>query len=127
MHMGHNATWAIWLVYSIGAALHVLLQADATARAKNNPLMTWVAVIKQNAIRMAARTFVGTLLFAYVWSNPTSIKDVLGHVGVTFGPQMDWLVALPMSWPLAGLYGFFTDTILAFIPGLKNALPEVTE
>lgn len=118
-------TLFIWTVYFIGQCFHILLQADAVARSKNNPISTRWGVIRQNAIAMAARVFVCWLLFVLIWDNPTALSGFFEWIGISISPRMQEILNLPMNVPLAGVYGMFSDSLLGYIPFMKNALPKI--
>ena len=115
----------IAVFFFIGFLLHVGLQVDAIARSKNNPANTHWAVVKQNSITLAARFFVSFLIFLYVWGNPSTLPTIIGYFGITLSPNAIAIMTLPMSPEVAGMEGFFVDSLLAFVPFLKNALPQI--
>jgi hypothetical protein len=111
--------------FIVGFLIHAGLQVNAIAKAKNNPLNTEWAVIKQNWITLAARFFVSLLLFIYVWNNPSTLPTVIWYFGVTLSANTIAILTLPMSPEVAGIMGFSVDSLLAYIPYLKNALPPI--
>lgn len=120
-----NYHFFILVMFVVGYLIHMLLQADSIARAANNPLNTKFAVIKQNWPRMLARLFVSFLLFAWAWKNPSAVPSVLGFFGVTISANATAILTIPISPPVAGIFGFAVDSLLAYVPLLKNALPPV--
>jgi len=112
-------------LFVVGYLLHAGLQVDAIARAKNNPLNSRMHVIAQNWIRMAARLFVSLMLFLWAWHNPSLVPTLLGYFGISLGAGAVAILTIPMSPPVSGIFGFASDSLLAYIPILKNALPAV--
>lgn len=50
---------------------------------------------------------------------------ILGYFGITLSPNAIAIMTLPMSPPVAGIMGFAVDSLLAYVPILKNALPAI--
>lgn len=115
------------VMYFIGQALHIALQADAVVRAKNNTTATYGSFLRMNAIRLAWRMFVCTLIFVFWWNNPTTIVDLFGYIGWSIPERIAHFLSLPMSGATAGFFGLGCDSVLSFIPGLKNLVPKVDE
>lgn len=117
--------YTIIILFVIGYMLHVGLQVDAIARAKNNPLNLRRQILKQNGIRLAARFFASLLIFFGVWKNPSLIPTIFSYAGINLNATATAILTLPMSGPLAGMMGLGVDSILAYIPGLKNIVPAI--
>jgi|SRR5215469_12966319 len=118
----HHA-WLIWLLYLVGAALHVVLQVNDIA-AKNK--WTRRAVIETIGPAVAFRTFFSAMIFGLIWHYPTIISDVLKAMHVNIGQDETEVFAVPMNNFIAGIYGLGLDVLLGYIPGLKSWLPDVT-
>ena len=116
---------SILILFVIGYLLHAGLQIDAIVRAKGAPPKGRLKIIEQNWIRLASRLFVSLMIFLYVWRNPSAIPALLGYFGISLGDTAIAILTLPMSPPIAGMFGFFADSALAFIPWLKNAVPPI--
>jgi len=122
---------AIVLLFALGYLLHAALEIDKIARA--NPPTTgfkaWLAaraqIFLQNWIRLAARFFISVCLFLYLWHNPAAVPSLLASLGVTLGTTGTAILTLPIVPPIAGIFGFFADSLLGYLPFLKNALPPV--
>ena len=117
----HHA-WLIWILYFVGAALHVALQVDDIAR-KNN----WkrIDVIQAIGTAVAYRAFASAMIFGLIWHYPLLISSALKAVGINIGPDEAEVLAIPMNNFIAGLYGLGLDSVLGYIPGLKSWLPGV--
>jgi hypothetical protein len=118
----HHA-WLIWLLYVVGAALHVTLQVSDIA-AKNG----WKrrAVLKAIWPAVAFRAFWSAMIFGLIWYYPLAISGALKAVGINIGQDEAEVLAIPMNNFIAGLYGLMLDSLLGYIPGLKSWLPNVT-
>lgn len=116
--------YSILVFFMIGWMIHAALQIDAVARAKNNPTNSRVGVVAQNWIRLLARFFVALMIFSWFWHNPSAVPGLLQALGITLGTTAAAVLTLPISQPVAGMFGFFGDSALAYIPILKNALPD---
>src|SRR5208282_3958091 len=117
--------YSIESFFLIGYLVHAGLQIDAIARAKNNPINLRRKVIEQNWIRLSARFFVSLMIFLYVWHNPSMVPSVIGFFGIQLSTNAIAILTLPMSPPVSGVMGFAADSLLAYIPLLKNALPPI--
>ena len=116
--------YSILVFFVIGWMIHAALQIDAVARAKNNPTNSRVGVVAQNWIRLLGRFFVALMIFSWFWHNPSAVPGLLQALGITLGTTAAAVLTLPISQPVAGMFGFFGDSALAYIPVLKNALPD---
>ncbi len=109
----------IMVFFVVGYMLHALAQVDAIARSQNNAATSRIAIIGENWIRLACRFFISLLAFLFVWYHP----ELITYLGVSPSSTISTILALPMSAPVAGAFGFAVDSLLAFIPGLKNFVP----
>ena len=117
--------FSIFLLFAIGYLIHAGLQVDAVARARNNPLNSRFDIIGQNWIRLVARFFISLMLFLGLWHNPGMIPSALGYVGMYASPGLVAFITLPIVPWTSGIFGFCADTVLTYLPVLKNALPAV--
>ncbi len=117
--------YSILVFFVIGYILHVGLQADSIVRSKENIVTSRWFVVQQNAWRLAARFFYALCIFIFFWRNPSMIPAALAYLGYTPGPTIMAILTLPMSPPISGMLGFNIDSLLAFIPKLKNVLPAI--
>lgn len=118
----HHA-WLIWLLYFVGAGLHIVLQVNDIA-AKNS--WTRTNVLKAIGASVAFRTFFATMLFGLVWYYPLLISNALALFGHPVSADEASVLAIPMNNFIAGIYGASFDSLLGYIPGLKSWLPSVT-
>lgn len=116
---------AIVSMFAVGYLIHMLLQVDAVARSKNNPTNLRMKVIEQNWIRLLARFFISLLGFLWIWHNPSMAPTILGYFGVNLSANAIAIMTLPISPTIAGMFGFAIDSLLAYVPILKNALPPI--
>lgn len=125
VQLSQTHTILIWTLFIAGYLIHALLQIDAVARAKNNPINSRWHVIAQNWPRLLARFFVSGIGFWILWANGSAFPSFLGYFGITLSPTAVSIVSLPMTPAIAGMWGFFVDSALAYVPFLKNAIPPV--
>jgi hypothetical protein len=108
---------AVWLLYFIGQALHVLLTAQLVIRSKLNALQNLSQYFQDRWIPLVCRLFLTCLAFMIVWENPVLFN--FEHLIPTFGTQV----------AMAGILGWFSDSVfdklVAFIPWLHHELPAV--
>lgn len=117
----HHA-WLVWILYFIGAGLHVTLQVNDIA-AKNQ----WKReeVVKAIGAAVSFRAFASAMAFGLLWHYPLLISSALKLVGINLGADEAAVVAIPMNYFVAGLYGLMLDSLLGYVPGLKSWLPSV--
>lgn len=117
----HHA-WLIWVLYFVGALLHVGLQVNDIA-AKN----AWKRRDVINAIgaAVAYRAFASAMVFGLIWHYPMAISNAMKMFGINVGQDEAEVFAIPMNNFIAGLYGLMLDSLLGYIPGLKSWLPGV--
>lgn len=115
----------IYVMFLLGYLLHMMLQVDAIVRAKNNAAYSRLVVLKQNAVVLLSRLFLSFLFFAFLRSYPQFLSTVLGWVGI---PSIgNSITAVFASWFGAGMFGYMVDSILAFVPYLKNQVPQLND
>lgn len=118
--------YAIFILFVVGYILHAGLQVDAAARAKNNPSNSRIEIISHNVIPLLARFFISMMAFLGVWKNPALIGTAVSYIpGLTLSAGVMAFLTLPIVPWVAGMFGFFADSALAYIPGLKNAIPPI--
>ena len=120
IHYHHG--WLVWLLYLVGAGLHVTLQVNDIA-AKNGWKRT--EVVKAIGAAVSYRAFASAMIFGLIWHYPLLISNALKAVGINIGPDEAEVFAIPMNNFVAGLYGLMLDSLLGYIPGLKSWLPSV--
>lgn len=113
------------LAYWIGHVAHVVAQADSIVRAQNNDMESRLEVIKANAARLAVRAVFAFAGFLLVWQYPNTIPFALEAIGFQLTPTIERFLTIPINPPAAFFIGFFADTVVAFIPRLKNQLPII--
>lgn len=113
----------IEIMFGVGYIMHVLYQVNAAATAKNNPINSRLKILQNSSIQIVVRFFINAILFGLVWHYPSVLASGLGDVGVNLSPNMTAILTLPMNPLIAGGYGYCMDSLLAFIPILKNAVP----
>lgn len=113
-------TRSIWMCYALGQFFHAALQLRAIAKAPNNPASSFTGVLRQQGFALAARIFICTMGFLLVSSNPDFFLRLLSALGLAFNGPVP-----TMSAGLAGIFGYFGDSLLSFIPGLHGAVPKV--
>lgn len=118
----HHA-WVVWVLYFVGAALHVLLQVDDIAR-KNGwkRREVWLAI----GPAVGYRNFFSAMVFGLIWHYPLLITNALHLVGVNLGGDESEVLAIPMNNFVAGIYGLGLDVVFGYIPGLKSWLPSLS-
>jgi len=108
---------AIWLLYFIGQALHVLLAANLVIKSKLNAVSSLGSYFQLRWIPLVCRLFLTTLSFMIVWENPVLFN--LEHLIPTVGTQA----------AMAGILGWFSDSVfdklISLIPWLQRELPAV--
>ena len=110
-----------WLCYVIGQALHAALQLSAIRKSHNQ---TWKVVLQGYALPLATRVFLCTMLFMLLVAHPDLLVPLLKFTGVD--PTE---LTLQMSMPIAGFFGFGSDSLLSLfvskIPILKGQVPQL--
>jgi len=104
--------------------LHVWLQVNSIARARSDVPSGWF-VVEQKGPQLSTRFFVSLIIFLMMCANPVTGPIILGYMGVTLSENVIALMTLPMNVPIAGGMGVFIDSLLAYFPMLKNALPPI--
>lgn len=115
----------IFTMFNVGHLLHVGLQVDAITRSETNTIDSRWFVVHQNAFRLAARYFVSLMIFLFAWNHPGALPALLGYMGVSVSENFKGILTLPISAPLAGMIGFSIDSLLTYVPWLKNQLPPI--
>jgi hypothetical protein len=112
-----------YLMFFIGYLLHMGLQIDAVVRAKNNAAVSRITVIEQNAFVLPSRLFASFLLLVVLRNHPEYLGPVLGFAGITVSS----IAIATSSWLFAGGWGYIVDSIMTFIPVLKNFVPPLND
>lgn len=114
----------IYSMFFLGYVLHMMLQVDAIVRAKNNAAVSRWCVLRENVFVLSARLFISTILFWFIKAHPQFLNTLLGYVGITLSPGVGEAVS-DSSWGVAGMFGYMIDSVLAFVPFLKNYVPPL--
>jgi hypothetical protein len=114
----------VYVMFFAGYTLHMMLQVDAIVRAKNNAAYSRTSVLKQNAFVLSARLFISFLVFWFIRNNPQFLTTLLSYIGITLSPGIGDAISAS-SWGVAGMFGYIVDSVLAFIPFLKNYVPQL--
>jgi hypothetical protein len=117
----HSAV-IVWILFFCGSACHIALQIDDIAR-KNK--WTRGNVVKAIGTKVLFRTFAVTMIFGLLWHYPLLIANALKLIGRPVGDDEAAVLAIPMNYFIAGLYGAGLDSLLGYIPGLKSWLPDL--
>lgn len=110
-----------YTLFVVGYLLHMMLQIDAIVRAKNNAAFSRWTTINQNLFPLLARFFISLLVLVFLRSNPQYLAALLSLIGI---PATNVVIST-QSALFAGAYGYCADSILAFIPWLKNQVPQL--
>lgn len=111
-----HLTLGFWFVYIAGQALHILKRAHLGAGGIRG-------FFQRNWIALLVRLFLATALLMWWAQSPGFLNTLLGRFGVTVGFE------LPLTWPTAAIYGFFSDSILDWViskvPFLQSEVPAI--
>ena len=110
-------TVGCWICYLIGTLLHAGLQIAAIANAHKQP---WVETFRAVLLNLAARVFVATMVLMLLGQYPAALSNLIKLIG--WEPSN---TSLYMSAPMAGIFGYAFDNVLAFIPFLKSQVPSL--
>jgi hypothetical protein len=110
--------------FLLGYFLHLFLMIDKAVRDTGNPASSRWILIKQNAGVLAVRFFFSILIYAVVRTHPQLLATLAGYIGIN--PSSSWLGQLTLitNIPLSGVFGYEVDSLLAYIPFLKNEVPQ---
>ena len=84
-----------------------------------------MAVLRSRWLPLAARLFLTTMGFLFIWDNPGAIPKLFEWIGWPLPEKFAGLLAIPLTAPVAGIYGFASDALLGFIPGLRGVVPQI--
>ncbi len=110
-------------MFVVGYVMHVLAQAYAASVAPNNPIKSPVKIIQNSSIQIVVRFFLNAILFGLIWHYPSIVASALSGVGVNLSSNAIAILTLPMNPLIAAGFGYGLDSLLAFIPILKNVVP----
>jgi len=110
-----------YLVFFVGYALHAALQVDAQVRSSANSATTRVSVLKSNVFVILMRLFISALVLALLRGYPQYLAPLLSFAGVT---TTSFAVSTS-SEIFAAAWGVVGDSLLTFIPFLKNYVPPL--
>ena len=114
-----------WVFYSVGQALHILMRGQAASLNAKRPLLDF---FKANWIPIVSRIFLCTLGFI-TWREGYHLAAFLKYFGMANVPPV------PLTYGTAGLFGYFSDSALAWVfelvgnkfPMLKSDLTALGE
>lgn len=115
---------AFYGVFFVGYFLHMMLQVDAQVRAKNNAAASRLTVLKQNVFVLASRFFVSLIILQILKTHPEYLGPFLNLVGAGAIPVAA-VTGILSSWIFSGLFGYTIDSLLTFVPLLKNSIPPL--
>jgi hypothetical protein len=109
------------IFFLIGSALHTLAQIDAIARSKNNPNNSRLGIFLGRWQPILIRT-IWTLVIFTLWLQGQLVA-VLTAAKIPVPDTLTGILDLHIGGAVAFIAGYFLDSMLAFIPGLKNSVP----
>ena len=112
----YNHSWLIWMLFFIGSSIHT-----ASVLQKTKVKLT------DSLTPIAFRTMFSTMIFWAIWQYPYVIALAFKMAGHPLAGDEGEVFALPMNYPVAGIYGLFLDYALGFVPFLKNQLPQLPQ
>jgi hypothetical protein len=115
----------IYAFFFVGYLLHMLLQVRAQVAAKNNGATSMLQVLKDSVFKLLARLGFSLVLFWYIRLHPEMLTKLLNLVGISLSGSLGELFTLPLNAPLSWVFGYEVDSLLAFIPVLKNIVPQL--
>ncbi len=116
----------IWGMFFAGQLMHLLMQVDAIARAKNTPITSRMKILEDRAIPITVRLFLCTLIFGL------TLGGGMPDLYMLFGAEApQWVVRLGgllantsiVGWSIAGMVGFGVDSAIGFLPFVKTYIP----
>jgi len=118
----HTHHWImVGAFYGLGQFLHILLIANAASRSSLNAFKTLQDYFRARWVPIVGRAFLSILAFILIWDNPKLV-------------DLDsWLPGLAQEGALAGILGWFSDSVLdkvvnllsGMFPGLQKELPVI--
>jgi 4-hydroxybenzoate polyprenyltransferase len=121
--IAHAYTRLIAIMFFVGYTVHVLVQIDDLVRDKTNGATSRVRVFKMNSIRIIGRLWWNFIIFGIIWRYPSLIPTGIGLLGVNVSPNVAAVLTLPMNVWFAGGWGYGLDSLLSYIPKLRNVVP----
>lgn len=117
--------YTIATLFVIGYLLHAAIQIDALARSDMNQFKERWVIAEQNMFRLASRFFVSLMSFLFLWHYPAMVPKIVTMLGFNLSENAIAVMTIPMNPPVAGMMGFAVDTLLTYVPWLKNQLPPI--
>ena len=115
----------IYFAFFCGYAIHLMLQVDAIVRAKNNTAVSRLTVLLENWPRLAGRLLFSFIVFYEIRQHPQFLASLLNAMGITLGGTVGDVFSVPLNAPLSAGFGYVVDSMLAFIPLLRNVVPQL--
>lgn len=109
--------WKLWVIYGLAQLLHMTVRAGLASRSQYTP---WVSVRQYTSKfwpQLVARIFLASLAFWW-W--------------IHYPQQVGSVVLLPVNFATAGIFGWFSDSVLdkliaLVMPAAKVNLPPLPE
>jgi len=108
-------------MFLVGYVLHMMLQVDAVVRARNNAAASRFLVLKQNVFVLLSRLFISFITLVVLRAHPEYLGSILGFAGITTS-SVDIATS---TWIFSGAWGYMVDSVMTFIPILKNYVPQL--
>lgn len=116
----------VWLMFLIGQLMHLGAQIDAIVRARNNPAISRLQIVKERWIPITVRAFICSCVFGiFLGGGGPQILKAFNMSAPA------WMITLGVLMTntglvgvfLAGLSGFGIDSAIGFIPYFKAYIP----
>jgi hypothetical protein len=114
--------WLAFGAFVAGYFIHLYLKIDEAVRDKSNPANSRWGLIKQNAAVLLARFFFSAVAYGFVRSHPELLSTLAGYANIPVAILGQ--LTLVTNIPLSGVFGYEVDSLLGYIPGLKNQVPQ---
>lgn len=111
----------LFLFFFIGQAIHAGLQASSIIASPSNGISSYAQYVKVNGFRVASRFFIAYCIFSlWEWHGPELFAAIAqfapgGLTFITAHPD-----PIPLNDATAGLFGFFSDSIMETVFGLAT-------
>ena len=109
-----------FIMFVLGWAVHTWGKATVTVRSSLNGIKTYAQYITVYGANLGGRVFLNLCVFGIIVDYP---QDAL-MIGQFIGPVKTFAMAHPgpivLFWPLAGLLGWCSDSVLDLLAGLLS-------
>jgi hypothetical protein len=119
-----------WIFCMIGQLIHLAVQIDTIARAKNNSAISRLEILKDRAIPIIARLFACTMIFGVFFGG--GLPKLLEAMNMQ-PPVWAAIISILLSGTgfvgicISGLIGLALDSLITFIPMFKSYLPPTID